>query len=69
MEPRRFNTELDRTSMVWFDGGWFFASIGFFQVSPNVMLGANCDNRYLYSIRSNRLSLGAEHWVGNSEER
>jgi hypothetical protein len=28
------------------------------------MLGVNCDNRYLYSIRSNRLSLGAEHWVG-----
>jgi hypothetical protein len=35
-------------------------------MSANLALGANCDNRYLYSIRSNRLSLGAEHWVGDS---
>jgi hypothetical protein len=30
-------------------------------------LGANCDNRYMYSIRSNKLSLGAEHWVGEEQ--
>src|SRR5713226_5649104 len=32
----------------------------------SAMLGAICDNRYMYPIRSNKLSLGAERWVGNN---
>jgi hypothetical protein len=50
----------DRGDCRWLRGCYFFSPAA----SP--MLGANCDNRYLYSIRSNRLFLGAEHWVGKS---
>jgi hypothetical protein len=31
---------------------------------PPFRCWASRDNRYMYPIRSNRLSLGAEHWVG-----
>jgi hypothetical protein len=36
------------------------------RLKSSLMLGVNYDNRYLYSIRSNRLSFGAEHWVGRT---